>query len=59
MPLAAPAIKIAAVERLGGEVQLVGESYTETEAFAKVQALACIHFQHQMPMTALAEMYWR
>ncbi|KAK9812160.1 hypothetical protein WJX73_001112 [Symbiochloris irregularis] len=39
MPLAAPAIKIAAVERLGGEVQLVGETYTETEVYAKERAM--------------------
>ena len=40
MPLAAPGIKVAAVQRLGGEVQLVGESYSETEAFAQVYALS-------------------
>lgn len=38
MPKAAPGIKVAAVERLGGEVQLVGDSYSETESFAQVQS---------------------
>ena len=37
MPVAAPGIKVAAVKRLGGEVQLVGQSYSETEAFAQAR----------------------
>lgn len=46
MPLAAPSIKVAAVQRLGGEVQLVGQSYSETETFAQVCViLAAVLFQ--------------
>jgi hypothetical protein len=36
MPLTTPQIKIDSVRRLGGTVQLVGESYTETQTYAWV-----------------------
>ena len=38
MPVVSPEIKVQAVERLGGLVQLVGETYTETQAYAQVGA---------------------
>eukprot|EP00892_Ulva_mutabilis_P012128 jgi/Ulvmu1/9288/UM050_0037.1 len=34
MPINTPTIKVSAVKALGGEVRLVGESYTETQAYA-------------------------
>ena len=36
MPVVSPEIKVQAVKRLGGLVQLVGETYTETQAYAQV-----------------------
>lgn len=36
MPETTPEIKVKAVKRLGGTVELVGESYTETQAYAQV-----------------------
>ena len=36
MPIVAPDIKVQAVLRLGGTVELVGESYTETQTYAQV-----------------------
>ena len=36
MPVTTPEIKIEAVKRLGGQVKLVGETYSETQAFAQV-----------------------
>ena len=39
MPVVSPDIKVAAVRRLGGTVELVGESYTETQTYAQVQIL--------------------
>lgn len=38
MPVVSPEIKVQAVKRLGGLVQLVGETYTETQAYAQVGA---------------------
>lgn len=46
MPIVSPEIKVRAVERLGGIVELVGESYTETQAYAQVTPalpLAALH----------------
>ncbi len=39
MPVTTPDIKIDAVRRLGGVVELVGESYSETQAHAQARAL--------------------
>lgn len=39
MPTPTPEIKVAAVRRLGGEVVLVGDSYTETQAAAQKLAM--------------------
>jgi len=36
MPVTTPEIKIEAVRRLGGQVKLVGESYSETQTYAQV-----------------------
>lgn len=36
MPTSTPGIKIDAVRRLGGIVELVGESYSETQTYAQV-----------------------
>lgn len=36
MPTTTPDIKVDAVRRLGGAVELVGESYQETQAYAQV-----------------------
>lgn len=38
MPVLAPEIKVQAVKRLGGIVELVGETYTETQLYAQVRA---------------------
>lgn len=38
MPTTTPVIKVDAVRRLGGDVELHGESYTETQAHAQVRA---------------------
>ena len=40
MPTSTPAIKLAAVRRLGGTVDLAGESYSETQAHAIARASA-------------------
>lgn len=40
MPTSTPAIKLAAVRRLGGTVDLAGESYSETQAHAIARAAA-------------------
>lgn len=40
MPTSTPAIKLAAVRRLGGAVDLAGESYSETQAHATARAAA-------------------
>lgn len=37
MPVTTPEIKIEAVRRLGGNVKLVGETYSETQTYAQVQ----------------------
>jgi hypothetical protein len=37
MPINTPDIKVANVRRLGGLVELVGESYQEAQAYAQVQ----------------------
>ena len=39
MPLTTPAIKVDAVRRLGGRVDLHGDSYSETQTYAQVHAL--------------------
>lgn len=36
MPVNTPDIKVANVKRLGGQVELVGESYQEAQAYAQV-----------------------
>lgn len=36
MPVTTPEIKIEAVRRLGGQVKLVGETYSETQTYAQV-----------------------
>ena len=36
MPVTTPEIKVEAVRRMGGLVDLVGESYSETQAYAQV-----------------------
>lgn len=38
MPVTTPAIKVEAVRRLGGTVELVGENYDATQAYAKKRA---------------------
>jgi threonine dehydratase len=40
MPINTPDIKVANVRRLGGLVELVGESYQEAQAYAQVQRTA-------------------
>jgi threonine dehydratase len=40
MPTTTPDIKVAAVRALGGEVELVGESYQETQAHAQARSAA-------------------
>jgi len=40
MPVTTPAIKVEAVRRLGGTVELVGENYDATQAYAKERAAA-------------------
>lgn len=44
MPVTTPEIKVEAVRRLGGVVELIGESYSETQAAAQVSppALSCV-----------------
>jgi threonine dehydratase len=37
MPINTPDIKVANVRRLGGLVELVGESYQEAQTYAQVQ----------------------
>ena len=39
MPVTTPEIKVEAVRRMGGMVELVGESYSETQAYAQVLLL--------------------
>jgi threonine dehydratase len=51
MPVNTPAIKVNNVKRLGGQVELVGESYQETQAYAQVRrehgtAAAAAHCAH-------------
>lgn len=41
MPTTTPDIKVDAVRRLGGAVELVGESYQETQAYAQVVRDVC------------------
>ena len=36
MPVTTPGIKVDAVRRLGAPVEMVGESYTETQSHAQV-----------------------
>jgi threonine dehydratase len=36
MPVTTPGIKIDAVRRLGAAVEMVGESYSETQTYAQV-----------------------
>lgn len=40
MPLNTPEIKVNAVRALGGNVELVGESYQETQAYAQAKSLS-------------------
>ena len=37
MPVTTPDIKVDAVRRLGGSVELVGETYSETQTYAQVK----------------------
>ena len=46
MPETTPEIKVKAVKRLGGTVELIGESYTETQAYAQV----CICHLQMLPV---------
>ncbi len=46
MPLTTPDIKVDAVRRLGGEVELIGESYSETQAHAQVSFLPAWYSLH-------------
>ena len=39
MPVTTPDIKVDAVRRLGGTVELVGETYSETQTYAQVRTL--------------------
>jgi hypothetical protein len=39
MPVTTPDIKVDAVRRLGGTVELVGETYSETQTHAQVRIL--------------------
>ena len=39
MPVTTPDIKVDAVRRLGGTVELVGETYSETQTYAQVRIL--------------------
>ena len=43
MPVTTPEIKIEAVRRLGGQVKLVGETYSETQTYAQVQISHSVH----------------
>ena len=47
MPETTPAIKVQAVKALGGQVKLVGESYSETQAFAQVRRALAAHVHHR------------
>lgn len=40
MPVTTPEIKIEAVRRRGGQVKLVGETYSETQTYAQVSNTA-------------------
>ena len=42
MPVTTPEIKIEAVRRLGGQVELVGETYSETQTYAQVNLVTII-----------------
>ena len=44
MPTSTPGIKIDAVRRLGGSVELVGETYSETQTYAQVPHLTPLTF---------------
>ena len=39
MPVTTPGIKVDAVRRLGATVEMVGESYTETQSHAQVSSV--------------------
>ena len=42
MPVTTPEIKVDAVRRMGGLVELIGESYSETQAAAQVNELQIV-----------------
>ena len=42
MPTTTPDIKVKAVRRLGGTVELVGDSYTETQTHAQACFPRCL-----------------
>ena len=46
MPTTTPDIKVKAVLRLGGTVELVGDSYTETQTHAQVRAAPFVSNRH-------------
>lgn len=48
MPVNTPDIKVANVRRLGGLVELVGESYQEAQAYAQVSVLDRLVVCHQL-----------
>ena len=43
MPVVSPDIKVRAVRRLGGTVELVGESYSETQTYAQASHPCLLH----------------
>jgi cysteine synthase len=45
MPINTPDIKVANVRRLGGLVELVGESYQEAQAYAQVHRISSMNVQ--------------
>lgn len=42
MPVNTPEIKVNNVRRLGGQVELVGESYQEAQTYAQVGGWVCV-----------------
>jgi threonine dehydratase len=52
MPVNTPAIKVNNVKRLGGQVELVGESYQETQSYAQVRQERGT--QHPLRLAALS-----
>lgn len=53
MPVTTPGIKVDAVRRLGANVEMVGESYTETQAHAQVSSASALFCGVQSPFLCL------